>query len=179
MSEGFDKKKEKRSALETIGTFTTPDQVGDLDFKKLLERPFFNGDFYLSALTRKGEFGKKVIDTSEPFSGIKGREYQESRVLRKEKDRVLMNELGVEPISLNEWRYLFSQMTAKQLAPDFNKMDRVENRFFVTFDDGEVKVLYVVFAYGEGPHGYYIDVENLDAEQYMIPDGSKVVSPKK
>lgn len=183
MPEGFPEQPQKSAeagpTFESLGTFTTPDQTEELDFKKLLGDPLFERSFYLSADSREGTFGKLVIDTSAPFSGTKGREYEETRVLKEEPAAAIMRELGVEPIPLDEFRYLFSRLNREQLAKDFSSLGSVETDFFVKFDDGVARLLRATFSWGEGPHGYSVQVEELDAERLNRLKGAKVIAPKR
>jgi hypothetical protein len=182
MTEGLPEQPQRSTetgpSFENLGFFTTQDQTEELDFKKLLGEPLFNRSFYLSADSRDGAFGKTVIDIAVPFNGIKGREYEETRVLKEESAEAIMRELGVEPIPLDEFRYLFSQLDREQLAKDFSSLGSVETDFFVKFDDGKVRLLRASFSWGEGPHGYSVEVEELDAERLNKLKGAKIIAPK-
>lgn len=170
---------EASPSFESLGSFTTLDQTEELDFKKLLDEPLFNRSFYLSVDSREGAFGKTVIDTAVPFNGTKGREYEEKRILKEEPAEAIMRELDIEPIPLDEFRYLFSQLNREQLAKDFSSLGSVETDFFVKFDDDKVRLLRASFSWGEGPHGYSVEVEELDAQGLSKLKGAKIIAPKR
>jgi hypothetical protein len=158
-------KKEKAPILKVVSVFDIPSQVGELDFKQLLAKPLFNGEYYLS-----NDSAKELVDNSQPFSGVKGGEYRELETTREDRHENIFAEIGAEPFTLNEWRYLFSQLKEEQLLGC--------TTFYVRFDDGEVRAVMAVFDRGEGPGGYSLSIEDLDAETEPVGEGDRVIAFK-
>jgi|GEM_PF-6799783 len=146
---------EKKEKTEVLRTFSTPDQTEELDFKKFLEKPLFN-NYYRPHMNETGPFQEMVYDTSEPFNGIKGRLFQEIVVKEKVGEKVVKAERTIKPISLNEWRYLLTQLTEEQL---------LGNTYYqVLFDDGITRSIEVSLNKGDGPHGYTLEIQKLSPQ---------------
>lgn len=183
MSEGTPgHSKEKAPSLEVMGTFSLPDQTEELDFKKLLEQPLFNRNYYLYP---DQKFKELVLDPSIPFNGVRGREYVEARILEDVGDAVVMSELETEPVSLNEWKYLFSQLSEKRFAGETAFSE--ETTFYVKMEDGDYAFRLLVDR-RDGPYSYSISVEKLDPRthallkkegRHALLEGTKVISAKK
>ena len=148
--------KERKARTELLGTFEIPNQTEELDFKTFLDKPLFN-DFYRSNLDKEESFQEIVYDTSEPFSGTLGRKFEEIKVAEKTGEGAVLAERNIKPISLNEWRYLLTQLTREQL---------LGNTYYrVQFDDGTVHTIEVnLDPSGEGPYGCSFRIHKLSPQ---------------
>ncbi|MFH1098500.1 MAG: hypothetical protein V1723_01035 [Candidatus Uhrbacteria bacterium] len=162
--------KEKQEITELLQTFSTPDQIGELDFREFLRRPLF-GSYYRSDLNREDPFEDVVCNTSKPFNGLKGRMFQEIIVKERVGEQVVRSERDIQPISLNEWRYLLSQLTEEQLLGN--------TYYFVRFDDGVVRSIEVSLSKsGGGPYEYGLRMRGLSSQDSF--DGNvnpRIIAP--
>ncbi|HAU07579.1 MAG TPA: hypothetical protein DCS06_01165 [Candidatus Yanofskybacteria bacterium] len=165
--------KEKRESTEILRTFSTPDQVGELDFKAFLEKPLFNS-YYRPNIDKEGSFEDMIYNTSKSFSGIKGRLFQEILVKEKVGEKAVRAERDIKPISLNEWRYLFTQLTESQLMG--------HTYYLVQFEDGAVRSIEVwLDKSGGGPYGYSLSMRKLspqDSFDQKDPSSGDYVKPR-
>lgn len=175
MSEKYTPEKEtkRKERTEVFRTFSTPDQTGELDFKKFLEKPLFNS-YYRSNLNKEDPFEDMVYNTSESFSGIKGRIFQEIRVKERVGEQAVKAERDITPISLNEWCYLFTQLTEDQLMG--------LTYYLVQFDDGVIRSIEIwLDKSGGGPYGYSLSICKL-SPQYSFdqrdPSSGDYIKPR-
>lgn len=127
--------RERRNKTEVLRTFSIPDQTDELDFKQFINQPLFNS-WYRVNIQDEDEGGEVIFrdmveNTAKPFNGIKGGQFQEIVVSKPAGQKAVMSERHLEPISLNEWRYLFTQLTKEQLIG--------ATYYLVRFDDGVVR----------------------------------------
>lgn len=155
---------ERKPKTEVAGTFETPDQTKELNFQEFvdLKNPLF-GSFYRATVPSDDPFQKMVYDTSLPFNGIKGRKFQDILVRERAGEKAVKAERNIIPISLNEWRYLFTQLREEKLAgPTY---------FLVQFDDGVVRSIEVTLdKSGGGPYGYALRIGKLSPEESFYGD---------
>jgi hypothetical protein len=165
-------KKERKERTEILRTFSTQDQIGELDFKKFLDKPLFGS--YYRANTEKGDpFQETVYDGSKPFNDIKGRLFNEIQIKEVIGEKAVLAERGIEPISLNEWRYLLTQLTEEQLQG--------KTYYLVQFDDGIVHSIEASLdKSGGGPYGYSMLMRKL-SPQDSFSDNIKprIISPSR
>ena len=147
--------KERKDRTEVLRTFQTPDQTEELDFKAFLGKMLF-GSFYWSTYDRDESFQKMVYNTSESFSGIKGRIFEEIKVAEKTGEKAVLAERNIKPISLNEWRYLLTQLSREQLFGN--------TYYRVQFEDGAIHTIEVNLHLGDGPHGASFKIHKLSPQ---------------
>ncbi len=155
---------------EILRTFSTPDQTEELDFKEFLSHPLF-GD-YFRYINKEDSFQSLVYDTSQPFDGIKGRVFQEITPKQEVGERVVKAEHDINPISLNEWRYLVTTLTEEQLLGN--------TYYFVKLDNGDIRSIKVSLSKGDGggPYGYSMSIQRLSPRDfYNGPIKPRVISP--
>ena len=158
MSEKYTPEKEtkRRERTEILRTFSTSDQAEELDFKRFLQKPLFNS-YYRSNLSKDDPFENMVYNTSESFSDIKGKLFQEILVKEKIGEWAVKAERDIVPISLNEWRYLFTQLTEDQLIG--------HTYYLVQFDDGVIRSIEIwLDKSGGGPYGYSLSIRKLSPQ---------------
>jgi hypothetical protein len=148
---------ERKEKTEVLRTFEIPDQVGELDFKAFLEKSLF-GAYYLAHFHKEEPFYKMVYEPSQPFSGIKGRTFAEIKVAENTGEKAVLTERDIKPVSLNEWRYLLTKLTDKQL--------RGNTYYRVQFDDGSVHTIEIEFdrSGGGGPYGLNLRIHKLSPQ---------------
>lgn len=141
---------EKKEQPKVLSTFSLPDQTQELDFKAFLDKPLFDGSYYFYFPSGSDTFKNLVYESSQPFNGIKEMSIEELELPKKGDKQAMLSELNAKPLSLNEWKYLFSQLTEEQLYG--------VSFFPVQLDDGTVKTIRTeVISDGAGPYGYSVD----------------------
>jgi hypothetical protein len=160
-------KKEKAPALKLISSFEILDQSGKLDFDKYLGKKLLGGKYWPSNRISKEELG-----TSKLVSGMKGGKYGVFVTTRYEESGKISAELGDEPLTLDEWRYLFSQLTEKQLLGSV--------MFYVRFEDGKTRAIHTLFDDKDGPGQYSIDLEDIESIGGVdyVDEGEKIIARK-
>lgn len=160
----------RKEKTEVLRTFKTPDQVEELDFKAFLDKPLFN-DFYRSNLNKEDPFQKMVYETSRPFNGIKGRTFAEIKVQEKTGEKAVLLERDIKPISLNEWRYLLTQLTREQLKGN--------TYYRVQFDNGSIRTIEISFDLsGGGPYGVSFRIHKLPPQDTTAISWEEEVYPR-
>ena len=153
---------EKKDKTEVLRIFTTSDQAEEIDFKEFLDKGMFNS-YYRSNINKEDPFQDSVYENSKPFNGIKGKKFQEIIIKQKVGERAVLAERGIKPISLNEWRYLFTQLTEEQL--------REKTYYLVQFDDGVVRSIESSFEKsGGGPYGFSLSIKKLSPQESFYGD---------
>jgi hypothetical protein len=148
-----EKKKEK---TELIGTIEIPDQTQELDFKKFLENPLFEKSYYLNMKWLDRDFKQLVYESSEPIGNMMGGTYKEAKIIREATEEDVIQELGIKPMSVDEWKYLFANL----------KHEQAHGRIFylVQFEDGTTRTIKSeLTTNGDGPYGYSLSFQKISS----------------
>jgi hypothetical protein len=148
------REKEQLPKTEILRTFSTPDQTEELNFKEFLKNPLFENSYYLYIPGLGDDFKKRVYEMSEPIRDMKGKAFKEAKVIRKASEKEIIEELGIKPMSINEWKYLFANLTRKELY----------GRIFylVQLEDGTIRTIQTEFTTNDpGPYGYSLSFKRI------------------